>query len=194
VGFLKQQSKAIIWKGPLVHYMIQQMIGYIKWGNTDLDVLLIDFPPGTGDTQLSLCQLLKIDGAIIVSTPQDVALEDVRRGIDMFKQLAVPIIGLVENMSHYHCPSCGHKDFIFGEDGFRKIKVQISEDLEVPIPLLGQIPLQRIIRETSDSGKPIVLSDPTSRVTQAYREIAEKLHTGLQRHREKQQQTKYSEE
>jgi len=172
VGFIKTEGKAMIWKGPIIHYILTQMIEYIKWGSPDLDVLIVDFPPGTGDSQISLCQLLKFDGAVIITTPQDVALEDVRRGIDFFNHVSIPVLGVIENMSHYQCSNCGHKDYIFGQDGYKKLDVK-----EKPITLIGQVPLHIDIRINSDSGKPIVISNSNSPITEKYMEIARNIET-----------------
>jgi len=180
IGFLKPEGKAIIWKGPLIHYMLTQMVENIQWvapGEPDLDVLVIDFPPGTGDSQLSLCQLIKIDAGLIITTPQDVALEDVRRGVDLFLQLNIPVFGVVENMSHYECSQCGHKDYIFGQDGYKKLLVGPQQNMEVP--LIAQVPLIKEIRECSDAGRPIILAKPESSAAGIYKEISGKIHLAL---------------
>jgi ATP-binding protein involved in chromosome partitioning len=180
IGFLKPDGKAIIWKGPLIHYMLTQMVENCQWtapGEPDLDVLVIDFPPGTGDSQLSLCQLIKIDAGLIITTPQDVALEDVRRGVDLFLQLNIPVFGVVENMSHFECSNCGHKDYIFGQDGYKKLLVGPKQNLEVP--LIAQVPLIKEIRECSDAGRPIILAKPDSPAALIYKEIAGKIQKAL---------------
>jgi len=146
---------------------VEQFLGGVVWG--ELDYLLVDLPPGTGDVQLSLCQLIPVTGAVIVSTPQDVALNVAQKAIAMFKKMNAPILGLIENMSHYECPACRHRDDIFGSGGAR----MIAERLE--IPFLGEIPLATPVRLASDTGKPIVLSDPSAPAAKAFIAAAEQL-------------------
>ena len=167
MGLFMKPEEAVVWRGPMLHKTVQQFLGGVLWG--DLDYLLVDLPPGTGDVQLSLCQSIPVTGAVIVSTPQDVALNVAQKAIAMFKKLNAPIIGIIENMSEYVCPHCGKRDEIFGTGGARKI----AERLE--IPFLGEIPLATSIRETSDAGKPIVLSQPDSPSAKAFTHAAEQL-------------------
>ena len=167
MGFFMKPDEAMIWRGPMLHKTVQQFLGGVFWG--ELDYLLCDLPPGTGDVQLSLCQLIPITGAAIVSTPQDVALNVAQKAIAMFKKLNVPVLGIIENMSHYVCPHCGTRDEIFGSGGAR----QTAEQLK--IPFLGEIPLSTPIRIASDAGKPIVLTDPDSPAAKAFISVAEHL-------------------
>lgn len=165
IGFLVDPEAAMIWRGPMVISAITQMLREVAWG--ELDVLVVDMPPGTGDAQLTLAQQTPLSGAVIVSTPQDLALIDARRGVAMFRKVEVPILGVLENMSTFVCPSCGHQSDIFGHGGAR----HEAEKLEVPF--LGEIPLSMPIRETSDSGKPISAMDPDGALAQAYRLAAQ---------------------
>jgi len=164
MGFLVEEGSPIVWRGLMVMSAIEKLLRQVAWG--ELDVLVIDMPPGTGDTQLSISQHIPISGAVIVTTPQDIALLDARRGAEMFRKVDVPVLGLIQNMSHYVCPKCQHKAYIFGQDGARNVAKEM--DLE----LLGDIPLHIDIRETSDSGKPIVVSQPDSPQSTAYKAIA----------------------
>lgn len=167
MGFFMKPEEAVVWRGPMLHKTVEQFLGGVKWG--ELDYLIIDLPPGTGDVQLSLCQMIPITGAVIVSTPQDVALNVAQKAIAMFKKLNAPILGVIENMSYYLCPHCGKRDDIFGTGGAK----QIAQRLE--IPFLGEIPLATPIRIASDAGKPVVLTDPTSSSAKAFIEAAERL-------------------
>lgn len=167
MGFFMKPGEAVIWRGPMLHKTVQQFLGGVLWG--DLDYLIVDTPPGTGDVTLSLCQSIPITGAVIVSTPQDVALNVAQKAIAMFKKLNVPIIGMIENMSHYVCPHCDKQDPIFGTGGAKRI----AEDLS--IPFLGEIPLTTPIRVASDKGEPIVASDPESPAARAFMKAAENL-------------------
>jgi ATP-binding protein involved in chromosome partitioning len=160
-------EEAVIWRGPMLHKTIEQFLGSVEWG--ELDYLIADLAPGTGDTQLSLCQLISITGAVIVSTPQDVALNVAQKAIAMFKKLNAPILGIIENMSAYVCPHCGKQDDVFGSGGARKTAERLG------IPFLGAIPLATVIRETSDTGKPVVLSQPDSPAAKAFLSVAERL-------------------
>ncbi|KIZ47674.1 MULTISPECIES: Mrp/NBP35 family ATP-binding protein [Rhodopseudomonas] len=171
IGFLVEEEVAMIWRGPMVMSAITQMLRDVAWGT--LDVLVVDMPPGTGDAQLTLAQNVPLKGAVIVSTPQDLALIDARRGIAMFSKLNVPILGVVENMSYFQCPECGTRSDIFGHGGAR----QESERLGVPF--LGEIPLHMSIRATSDSGTPVVASEPDGPHAAAYRDIAAKVRDQL---------------
>lgn len=151
LGFMVPEEKAIVWRGPMLMGALQQMLGQVAWGK--LDVLLVDLPPGTGDVALTLCQKSEVTGAIIVSTPQDVALLDARKAVDMFKALKTPVLGLIENMSGYVCPKCGFEEHIFGAGG-------VAEEAKaLGVPLLGQIPLTLATRLAGDEGAPIALED-----------------------------------
>ncbi len=167
MGFFLPKNDAVVWRGPMLHKMIQEFLGRVEWG--ELDYLVIDLPPGTGDAQLSLCQSVPLTGAVIVSTPQDVALEVATKAILMFKKLKVPILGIVENMSFYHCSHCGQREDIFGHGGAR----EASERAE--IPFLGEIPLDTRIRVTSDEGRPVALESADSPVPRAFHEVAGRL-------------------
>jgi ATP-binding protein involved in chromosome partitioning len=167
IGFLVEEDTAMIWRGPMVMGAITQLLTQVEWGA--LDVLVIDMPPGTGDIQLSLAQKANITGAVIVSTPQDIALIDARRGVKMFEQVKVPVLGIVENMSYFACPHCGEHTNIFGHGGAR------AEALRIGAPFLGEIPLQLAIRETGDGGAPITASAPASEAALAFQAIAVKL-------------------
>ena len=167
MGFFMKPGEAIVWRGPMLHKAVQQFLGGVLWG--ELDYLLVDLPPGTGDVQLSLCQSIPITGAVIVSTPQDVALNVAQKAIVMFGKLRAPVLGLLENMSYYVCPHCGQRDEIFGAGGGRRIAASLG------IPLLGEIPLSTPVRVASDAGKPIVLADPGSPTAHAFLQAAEQL-------------------
>eukprot|EP01103_Thecamoeba_quadrilineata_P003839 TRINITY_DN13575_c0_g1_i1.p1 TRINITY_DN13575_c0_g1~~TRINITY_DN13575_c0_g1_i1.p1 ORF type:complete len:296 (+),score=59.32 TRINITY_DN13575_c0_g1_i1:77-889(+) len=172
MGFLVQEDSPIIWRGLMVMSALEQLLYKVEWG--DLDVLVIDLPPGTGDTHLSLCQRAPLSGALIVSTPQDLALIDARRGANMFKKLNVPLLGLVENMSYYRCTNCGTKAHLFGEEGAKKT----AEDMD--IEFLAGIPLTLKLRETSDEGKPLTICDPDSDEAKIFKKIAARLWEKLQ--------------
>ena len=165
MGFLVEEDTPMIWRGPMVMSAIEQMLRDVDWG--ELDVLVIDLPPGTGDAQLTLAQKVPLTGAVIVSTPQDIALLDARKGLNMFRKVDVPVFGIVENMSYYICPECGNRAEIFSHGGAREEAAKLGVDF------LGEVPLDIEIRETSDSGKPIVVSNPASPQAAAYRAIAE---------------------
>ena len=167
MGFFMKPEEAVVWRGPMLHKTVQQFLGGVLWG--ELDYLIIDLPPGTGDVQLSLCQSIPITGAVIVSTPQDVALNVAQKAITMFKKLNAPILGIIENMSYYVCAHCGKRDEIFGTGGAR----QIAERLN--IPFLGEIPLATPIRAASDAGRPLVLTEPESPSAKAFIRAAENL-------------------
>lgn len=172
LGFLMDANAPAVWRGPMVVGALEQMIREVNWA--PLDVLLLDLPPGTGDVQLSLVQKVPLSGAVIVSTPQAVALGDVRKGIGLFDKTHVPIMGVIENMSSYVCPKCGHEEHIFGTEGAKAMAEELS------LPFLGHIPLNISIRETGDAGKPIVAANPGSPSSQAYFRIAEKLAADFQ--------------
>jgi ATP-binding protein involved in chromosome partitioning len=167
MGFMVDEETPMIWRGPMVMSAIQQMLRDVNWG--ELDVLVVDMPPGTGDAQLTLAQQVPLAGAVIVSTPQDIALLDARKGLNMFRKVDVPVLGIVENMSYFVCPHCSQRSEIFAHGGARK------EAERLGVEFLGEIPLDIAIRETSDGGRPIVVSDPASPHAKAYREIARRV-------------------
>jgi ATP-binding protein involved in chromosome partitioning len=164
MGFMVDEDAPMIWRGPMVQSALQQMLGDVDWG--DLDVLVVDMPPGTGDAQLTMAQRVPLAGAVIVSTPQDIALLDARKAINMFRKVDVPVLGIVENMSYYCCPNCGHRAEIFAHGGARECAGRYGIDF------LAEIPLDIQIRETSDAGRPIVVTDPGNPVAEAYRGLA----------------------
>jgi len=166
IGFLIDEETPMIWRGPMVTQALEQLLNDTNW--SDLDYLVIDLPPGTGDTQLTLAQKVPVSGAVIVTTPQDIALLDARKGLKMFQKVEVPVLGIVENMSIHICSNCGHEEHIFGEGGGSAMSEQYGVDL------LGALPLDIHIRQETDGGKPSVVADPESRVSQIYREIARK--------------------
>jgi len=164
IGFLVPEDSAMIWRGPMVTSALQQLLGDTLWG--DLDYLVIDLPPGTGDIQLTLAQRIPVAGAVIVTTPQDIALLDARRAVNMFRKVGVPVLGVVENMSTHICTACGHEEAIFGHGGGE----QMAKDFE--IPLLGQLPLTMEIRSSLDEGKPTMVVNPDSPIAKSYRSMA----------------------
>lgn len=166
IGFLIDEETPMIWRGPMVTQALEQLLNDTNW--SDLDYLVIDLPPGTGDTQLTLAQKVPVSGAVIVTTPQDIALLDARKGLKMFQKVEVPVLGIVENMSIHICSQCGHEEHIFGEGGGRAMAEQFG------VRLLGALPLAIDIREETDSGKPTVVAQPDSRISEIYREIARK--------------------
>jgi ATP-binding protein involved in chromosome partitioning len=168
MGFLTDNDDTpLIWRGPMLHSVIQQFIRQVDWG--ELDYLLIDLPPGTGDVQLSITQTVPLTGAVIVSTPQDVALQDARKAIMMFRQVRVEILGIVENMSYFQCPKCGERTHIFSHGGGTATATRFG------VPFLGEIPLAVDLREGGDAGKPVVAADPDSPCAAAFVQIAEKV-------------------
>ncbi len=167
VGTLIDKSQPLIWRGAKACGALQQLLCDTNWSETD--IMVIDMPPGTGDIQITLAQKVKTDGAVIVSTPQDIALIDAVKGINMFKRVNVPILGIIENMSYYVCEKCGHRADIFGHEGARSTAEAMN------VPFLGEIPLHYAIRENADNGTPVVFADPDSPHTQAYEEIAKKI-------------------
>jgi ATP-binding protein involved in chromosome partitioning len=171
IGFLVEEDLAMIWRGPMVISAITQMLREVVWD--DLDILVVDLPPGTGDAQLTMAQQVPLAGAVIVSTPQDVALIDVRRGIAMFQKVSIPILGLIENMSGFCCPTCKHLTPIFGHGGARLEAERRS------IPFLGEIPLDIQIRETCDDGRPIVATEPDGVHARHYLDIAREVWTAI---------------
>ena len=164
IGFLVDADQAMIWRGPMATQALEQLLRQTRW--RDLDYLLIDMPPGTGDIALTLSQRVPLTGAVIVTTPQDIALLDVKRGVEMFKKVGVPILGIVENMAVHRCAKCGHEEHIFGADGGRRMAEQYGVDY------LGGLPLTMSIREQADSGRPSVVADPDGEIADTYRRIA----------------------
>ena len=171
LGFLLREDEAVVWRGPMVQSALTQMLNDTLWA--PLDVLVLDMPPGTGDAQLTISQRAPLRGAVIVSTPQDIALIDARKGIAMFEKTKVPVLGIVENMSTFICPNCGHESHIFGHGGAR------AEAAKLGVPFLGEIPLVPVIRETSDAGRPIVATQPDSKEAQAFLDIAKLVAAGF---------------
>ncbi|CAG5134590.1 unnamed protein product, partial [Candidula unifasciata] len=167
MGFLVDEKSAIVWRGLMVMSAIQKMLREVLWG--PLDYLVVDMPPGTGDVQLSISQNIPVSGSVIVTTPQDLALLDARRALDMFSQVSVPNLGIIENMSVFLCPNCGHQEHIFGEGGAKNIALEMGSEI------LGEVPLNKSLCELSDSGQPIVISQPDSPFSQIYRSVAEKI-------------------
>jgi ATP-binding protein involved in chromosome partitioning len=172
IGFLIDEETPMIWRGPMVMSALTQMLREVEWGK--LDVMVVDMPPGTGDAQLTMAQQVPLKGAVIVSTPQDLALIDARRGIAMFRRVNVPVLGIVENMSTFICPKCGTRTDIFGHGGARQ------EAERLGVPFLGEVPLDIAIRENSDAGRPVVASAPDGPHAQCYRDIAARVRDGLQ--------------
>ncbi|WP_322894213.1 MULTISPECIES: Mrp/NBP35 family ATP-binding protein [unclassified Yoonia] len=171
MGLLVDAETAMVWRGPMVMSAITQMMADVEWGA--LDVLLVDMPPGTGDAQLALAQGTRLAGAVIVSTPQDLSLIDVRRGIAMFRKVDVPILGVIENMSQFICPDCGNSHAIFGEGGAK------SEAARLGVPFLGAVPLTMALRAASDAGQPIVAREPDGTLGRIYKDIAQTMLDGL---------------
>jgi ATP-binding protein involved in chromosome partitioning len=171
IGFLVAEDTPMIWRGPMVMSALTQMLREVEWGT--LDVMIVDMPPGTGDAQLTMAQQVPLAGAVIVSTPQDLALIDARRGVEMFKRVNVPVLGIIENMSYFVCPKCGERHDIFGHGGAH------AEADKLGVPFLGEVPLHMAIRETSDSGRPVVATDPDGPHAKVYREIAARVRDAL---------------
>ena len=167
IGFMIDVETPMVWRGPMVTQALEQLLNETHW--RDVDYLIVDLPPGTGDIQLTLAQRVPVTGAVIVTTPQDIALADARKGLRMFEKVSIPILGLVENMSIHICPSCGHESHIFGEGG----AARMAADYKVEV--LGQVPLDIRIREQADSGRPSVVAEPQSRVAEIYRSIARRV-------------------
>ena len=165
MGFLMKPGDAVIWRGPMLHGMMQQFCRDVEWG--ELDFIIIDLPPGTGDISLSLSQLIDVSGSVIVTTPQDLALDVATKAVGMFNKLGVPILGLVENMSFYCCPECGHRDDIFHHGGAKAAADSLN------LPVLGEVPLNSAIRKAGDAGVPVVLHDPDCAPTKALMELAQ---------------------
>jgi ATP-binding protein involved in chromosome partitioning len=168
IGLMLKEDEAVVWRGPMIMGALQQLLGQVAWGK--LDILIIDLPPGTGDIQLTLCQRTHLTGAIVVSTPQDVALLDARKALDMFQKLKTPVLGLIENMSTYICPNCGHEAHLFGHGGVAR------EADKLGLPFLGELPLALEVRVAGDSGTPIAAgSGPNA---EAYARLARRLVDG----------------
>ncbi|NBO20660.1 MAG: ATP-binding protein, partial [Rhodobacteraceae bacterium] len=168
IGLMLKEDEAVIWRGPMLMGALQQLLTQVAWG--PLDVLIIDLPPGTGDVQLSLCQRTRLTGALVVSTPQDVALIDAKKALDMFAKMKVPVLGLVENMSTYICPNCGHEAHIFGHGGVA------AEAARLDLPFLGEIPLSLDVRLAGDAGRPIAADEGP--IADAYARLAARLVAG----------------
>ncbi len=173
IGFLVEEDTPMIWRGPMVTQMLTQLVQETNW--SELDYLIVDLPPGTGDTQLTLAQKVPVAGAVIVTTPQDIALLDARKGLRMFEKVKVPVLGIVENMSTHICSQCQHEEPIFGHGGGERIAAQYG------VPLLGALPLQLSIRAQADDGKPTVVAEPDGPIAQTYRRIARNLAAALSR-------------
>jgi ATP-binding protein involved in chromosome partitioning len=179
MGLLVENQAPTIWRGPMASQAFDQLLRLSNWGQTaeeggaPLDYLIVDMPPGTGDIHLSISQRSPLTAAVIVTTPQDIALLDARKGLQMFEKVSVPVLGVVENMAVFHCPNCGHDEHIFGEDGGKRMAEECG------VPLLGSMPLDLKIREQADSGRPTLVADPDGKVAQLYKEMARKLAAGL---------------
>jgi ATP-binding protein involved in chromosome partitioning len=171
IGYLIAEDTPMIWRGPMVMSAIEQMLRDVNWG--ELDIMVVDLPPGTGDAQLTMAQRVPLSGAVIVSTPQDIALLDARKGLGMFRKVDVPVLGIVENMSYFLCPHCGERSDIFAHGGARREAARLGTEF------LGEIPLDIAIRETSDQGFPIVISKPDHPQAKVYREIADRVWAKL---------------
>jgi ATP-binding protein involved in chromosome partitioning len=171
IGLLVAEDTPMIWRGPMVMSALTQMLREVEWGT--LDIMIVDMPPGTGDAQLTMAQQVPLAGAVIVSTPQDLALIDARRGVEMFRRVNVPVFGVIENMSYFVCPKCGERHDIFGHGGAH------AEADKLGVPFLGEVPLHMAIRETSDQGRPVVATDPDGPHAKVYREIAGRVRDQL---------------
>lgn len=167
IGFLIDADQPMVWRGPMVTQALQQLLGQTNW--QEVDYLVVDMPPGTGDTQLTLAQQVPVTGALIVTTPQDIALIDARKGLKMFEKVNVPILGIVENMAVHVCSNCGHAEHIFGEGGAAKMSADYG------VEVLGSLPLDIRIREQTDSGRPTVVAEPDGAIATAYKAIARKV-------------------
>ncbi|SOD97114.1 Mrp/NBP35 family ATP-binding protein [Caenispirillum bisanense] len=171
IGFMVEEDSPVVWRGPMVVGALEQLLRDVDWG--ELDVMIVDMPPGTGDTQLTMSQRVPLSGAVIVSTPQDIALLDARKGLFMFRKVEVPVLGIIENMSYYQCPSCGHREEVFGHGGARKTAAELDA------PFLGEIPLDLKIREATDAGRPIVVAEPDGPHAKAYLDIAKSIWSSI---------------
>ncbi len=172
MGFMVEEDTPMIWRGPMVMSALQQMMFDVEWG--ELDVLVVDMPPGTGDAQLTMAQRVPLTGAVIVSTPQDIALLDARKGLNMFKKVDVPVFGIIENMSYFLCPSCGDRSDIFGHGGARQTADELGVDF------LGEVPLHMQIRETSDAGTPVTATEPDGEHATQYKALASKVQDRIE--------------
>ncbi len=173
MGFMVDEETPMIWRGPMVQSALEQMMRDVNWG--ELDVLVVDMPPGTGDAQLTMAQRVPLTGAVIVSTPQDIALLDARKGLNMFRKVDVPVFGIIENMSYFACPNCGERTEIFGHGGARQEADRLGVDF------LGEVPLHLDIRTNADSGTPIVVSVPEGEHAKKYREIAREVWSRIEK-------------
>jgi ATP-binding protein involved in chromosome partitioning len=171
MGYLVTDKTPLVWRGPMASSALQQMLKQTLW--SDLDYLIVDMPPGTGDIQLTMSQQVDISGAVIVTTPQDIALLDAKKGIEMFNEIDIPVLGIIENMATHLCSCCGHQEHIFGLGGGERI----AKDYRVP--MLGALPLELKIRQHTDEGRPTVISEPSCTTAETYREIARKLTAQL---------------
>ena len=171
IGFFVEKEGAVVWRGPMVHKLLQQFLEDVDWGN--LDYLVVDLPPGTGDAQLSLSQLIPITGAVMVTTPQEVALIDVVKAVSMFKKVEIPVLGVIENMSYYVCPACGHNDEIFSRGGGKRLAEKLG------VMFLGEIPIDSKVRYGGDSGRPVVVGAPESAHAKIFLDIAARVATKI---------------
>lgn len=171
MGFIIPDDQPVIWRGPMLHKVIQQFLGGVEWG--ELDYMIVDLPPGTGDAQMSICQLVPLTGAVIVTTPQEVALLDSRRGLAMFQKLGVPVLGIIENMSYFLCPHCNNRTDIFSHGGGKEASIRLG------VPFLGEIPIYTEIREAGDKGTPIIIAGNGSPQAEIFHEIASRLAAGI---------------
>jgi ATP-binding protein involved in chromosome partitioning len=167
VGFFVERNGAVVWRGPMIHKLLQQFVEDVEWG--ELDYLVLDLPPGTGDAQLSLSQLIPVTGSVIVTTPQEVSLIDVVKAVSMFKKVEIPILGIVENMSYYKCPSCGHHDEIFSRGGGKSLAAELG------VPLFAELPLHAQVRYGGDSGRPVVIGAPESEHATLFKKLAQQV-------------------
>ncbi len=174
-AFLLNPDQAVVWRGPMLGKAVEQFLFQVIWG--ELDYLIIDLPPGTGDVQLSLAQMIDLDGALIVTTPQNVALQDASRAVHMFMEVKVPILGVIENMSEFHCPNCGHVSHIFSKNGGEAFAAKYK------VPVLGHIPIQQDIMEAGESGKPFVLANPEGAVANAYAGVVDQIGVEIEKYR-----------
>ena len=171
VGFFVERGAAVVWRGPMIHKLITQFVEDVDWG--ELDYLVVDLPPGTGDTQISLAQLVPVTGAVMVTTPQEVSVIDVEKALAMWNKVEVPVLGIIENMSYFACPQCGHHEEIFAHGGGARLAEREN------LPFLGEIPMVSSVRGSGDAGRPIVIAEPESEVARTFRAIAERLACAL---------------